>query len=91
MSVSNNLLLGILSLRNKIKHNGWLIFPPSFGKDNVLRVRIEWCLNGEKHGFERVLTGIELSRVKVDLAPMIIDDANREIEWILSKPQDIKK
>jgi len=73
----NNFLLDLLALRKSIIKDGWLIFPP--GEDNLLRFRVEWYLDGEKYGFERIVTRLEMEN-SIDLAQKIIDEANRVFE-----------
>ncbi|GEM_PF-4601525 len=78
----NDLLLKLLNIKNKIKHNGWITIVPNANSDLVLRVK--WYLE-QKYEYEQRFTIMELKDSNVDLAEYFVETANREIERLLGE------
>lgn len=82
----NELLINLLSLRNMIKHNGWIVIPPN-DDNNLISVRVEWYLD-EKHTFGHAFILEDLARCQIDLVDLFIADANAYIEHQLRNGAD---
>ena len=77
--MNNQILDGILAIRNNIKHDGWLILPPSSNSDE-LRLRAEWFIDGGRYSFEHRFTAVDLKFATANLAEIYVEMANESIE-----------